>query len=347
MLLIIVLPINFVKAKEFPEITNDIEVRYKWYKEIPSEVGEYVPLREVTPNDKVDYNKIKYIGIDNDYSEKNCYLPSEYYLLNQKYTREYSKVYNIKYVLIEDIEYNKNLKIYYGNKPIHFSVISYEDNKLKIDLIKASIPSKLLFFIDNDDEYTISLYRDENFQNKTLSKTFKNQKVAIPDSEWINEHTIFYKYTTTEYYEENSLIKLISEKVACSYKEKYVYKYETKKEYYDDKYHLNVDGYIKDLNNYKIYYKGNLITNTIEVIKEKKIEIPKIEYVYIEKQPTESDSSNINDCPEKTKVTTETKYVEKEVYKTPRKIYIILALLIIIITILIIKICKKHVERNI
>ena len=31
---------------------------------------------------------------------------------------------------------------------------------------------------------------------------------------------------------------------------------------------------------------------------------------------------NIN--AEKTKVTTETKYVEKEVYKTPRKIYIIL-----------------------
>lgn len=34
-----------------------------------------------------------------------------------------------------------------------------------------------------------------------------------------------------------------------------VYKYNIEKEYYDDNYHINVDGYIRDLDNSKTYYR--------------------------------------------------------------------------------------------
>ena len=257
--------------------------------------------------------------------------------------------YPASYVLIENINYDDNVKIYYDNELIDFSIISKENNKVKINLKKARICDKLLFYVDTNDEYTISLYIDLSFEQQTLSKTIKNEKVSTPDSTWITSNTKTYLYFTNEKINESDITKLLSETINCSYKEKYIYKYEVTKEYYDNNYYLNIDGYIKDINDYKIYYKGEPITNTIEIIQEKIVEVPKIEYMYIEKEIKENDSSKQTECPEKeiteTVIETKTEFVEKEIFKIPKQVYIIIFMLLIVSALLAIKLLYiKYVE---
>lgn len=348
MLLIFIISINYVSAEEYPEVTSDSEVRYKWYKETITG-GYYSPIKSITRNDIVDISNIRYVGPKNVYSAANCSLPSEYYLLEEIIIRDYKKVNDASYVLIENIKFDNNIKIYFNQQPINYSIIEQKENQVKINLRTPYLCDKLLFFVDVDTEYTISLYKDSGFKKQIISKTIENEKISIPDKSWITDKTEFISDSTSVVeYEESDLTKLIRETVNCSAREKYVYKYDVTKEYYDDNYHLSVDGYIKDVSDYKIYYKGKPITNTIEIIQEKIVEVPKIQYVYIENEIQKNDSSQPLEC--KDKVITETVYetkteiVEKEIPKIPKKIYIVIAMLILLILGLLIKIYIKYVE---
>jgi len=329
------------------DVTDNVEIRYRWYKEIIGE-GDYYPLKDITPNDVYDKTNFKYVESNNGTSAQYCTLSPEYYQIEKKQIREYKKVYNTSYVLIEGINYDNNIKIYYDNKLINFMIISNENNQLKINLKKQYMCDKLLFYIENDAEYTISLYLDLNFETEILSKKLENEKISNPDSTWITENTKFITYTTYENLSESIFNKLIKETTICSYKEKYVYKYNVTKEYYDDNYHSHVDGYIKDINDYKIYYNYEPIVNTVEITKEKLIDIPQVEYVYVEKEIKENDSSQHLECPQEikkepvNKITKE--IIEKEVFKIPKKMYIIILILLMTIILLIIKLYRKYVE---
>ena len=313
LLLIISISINLVNAEEisktYPDVTDDIEIRYKWYKENISQKGDYYPLKDVTDTDKVDINNIKYIG-GNVFKPQYCELPSEYYLKEEKYVRKYKKTYNAAYVLIEDVNINDIVKIYKGNKEIKFNIISNENNQLKINLNNEYLCNELLFYVDTEDKYRISIYNDITFKRLIVSKEIENEKISIPDKTWITEETEFSEYITSQKYEKSDFTKLISEELSCSKKEKYVYKYDVTREYYDDNYHLNVDDYIKDENNYRLFYKGEpiTITNRIEVTKEKIVKVPQIikepqiEYIYIEKENNEpiNNPSQEKDCSQET-----------------------------------------------
>ena len=361
LLLIITISTSSVNADEivktYPDVTEEIEVRYKWYKENISQNGEYYPLKDITESDKVDVNNIKYVG-ENVYNPKYCDLPSEYYQKDEKYVREYQKIYNASYVLIENVNSNTEIKIYNKNKLINYEVINNENNQIKIYLKNEYLCNELLFYVNTNNKYKISIYQDINFKKIILSKEMENEKITTPDKNWITDETQFYGYITSKKYEESEFIKLISEELSCSYKEKYVYKYDVTREYYDDDYHLNVDGYIKDEHNYRLFYKGEpiTITNTIEVTKEKIVKVPKIvkepqiEYIYIEKENNEppNNPSQEKDCSSEpiieTKKEIKTQVVEKEIFKIPKKINIVILVLIIIIIALIIKLSRKNVD---
>lgn len=244
--------------------------------------------------------------------------------------------------MIDNIEKDTQIKIYYDKQELNYSVINKENNKIKINLKSPKSTDQLMFFVD-DNEYKIGLYQDSGFRKTILSKDIKNEKVIIPDDNWIITNLV--ELTTEEKMEENSLVKLLDEKTECSYKEKYVYKYDIIREYYDDDYHLNVDGYIKDINNYKVFYKGEPVTNVIEITNQKIIEVPKTEYVYIEKEIHNQDSSNkINKKNVVTRTIIKNQIIEKMVSKIPKSVYIVTTLLLIIIIFLIFKTIKKNVE---
>ena len=275
------------------------------------------------------------------------------YHVEEKTHNIYTKVENVRYVLFKNFKYNENIKIFHENKEVKFEIISKTENELKIDMKRSYLVESLLFIIDTNEKYKISFYNDINFKNEIIYKEIENEKIFSANKEWITDKTVFVRLTSEINYPVSDLTKITSIMRYCRYREIYVYKYEIEREYYDNNYYSNVDGYIKDIDDYKVYYKGEPITNTIEIINEKIIKEPQIEYVYIEKEPEtikneknelEIDSSNKtkeNTCSNKI----ETKIIEKEILKTPKRNYIIIFSLIGTIILLIIILLKKcHIK---
>ena len=347
-ILILVLEVPLiVSASEYSDITDDIEIRYKWYKEIITG-GDYYPYKEITKNDQIDKNNIKY-GPYSLWSEEYCELSEEFYNIDKKTLIIYHKLNDVRYVRIDNIQYNNNVKIYGKNKLIDFKIISNEQNILKIDLKINYMCDDLLFYIEDCHNYQISLYSNNGFTDYIISKTVENEIITSPDKSWITDKTKFINYVVGIEYQNDELITQTDKHEVCRYREKYVYKYNIEKEYYDDNYHLNVDNYIKDKNDYKFFYKIEPIVNTIEIIQEKKVKEKEIEYVYIEVENDikENDSSNENNCKKEIQTEIKTEIVEKEIFKIPKKIYIIIVLLIVVIIYLIVKVYKKYVVRKI
>ena len=175
-----------------------------------------------------------------------------------------------------------------------------------------------------------------------------NEELLIPDSTWITDETYYINYYTGETLRETGLTKLKESTQICRYQEIYVYKYKIEREYYDDNYHLHVDGYIKDEKDYQIFYQENPIINTVEITTEKIIKEPKIEYIYIpnENNIEKIDSSKETQCTPKieTKIKKEIQTIEKEIFKIPKKIYLIIAILILTIIILLAKLMRNRVD---
>lgn len=319
---------NNVKAQEvYKDVTNDIEIRYKWYKETIEGKGEYYPLIQIKEGDKYDKNNVKYVDTT-ILNEKFCSYPEEYYRIDRRKFKSYIKIHDAQYVVIENIEPGTVVKIHYKNCDLDYRIISQENNKLVLDLKMERLCDQLLFFIDTNNKYKISLYRDKELEQLIISKEIEKDKTSVPNYKWNIEPDAYHVTDLTELpYIETSLTKLKEERIICGCSEKYVYKYNVKREYYDDNYHKYIEGYIKDENDYRYYYKGEpiVINNTIEIIKEKIKEVPKLEYIYLEKEP--NPNSQKEECPKEIETKIETKIIEKEVTKIPKKIYIIIIML--------------------
>ena len=139
---------------------------------------------------------------------------------------------------------------------------------------------EITFYIKGDNEYKISLYASSNFNNPVISKSVINEELLMPDKTWLTNNTKFIEYTAQIEYRDSDLItrvtrydlcrffKVLSENYVCREREIMTYRYNVEKEYYDDNYHINVEGYIKDINDYRYFYNLKPITNIIEVPKE-------------------------------------------------------------------------------
>lgn len=326
-----------VKANEYSEVTQDVEIKYKWYKEIIE--GDYYPLKEEKEGYLIDEFNIKY-GDYSLWSEENCRLSDKYYLKDYRIIRVYEKIRDVRYVKLENFRFNNNIKIYQNNQPLNYDILYNKNNMVKIDLKQEYRSETLTFFIENSQNYEISLYTNKEFTDYIISKQITNETLLIPDKTWITQNTIFNTTYTEEIYNNSDLTIKIREYNVCKYREKYVYKYQIKKEYYDDEYHENVDGYIKDTNDYKVLYKGEPITNNVEIIKERIVKDPQIEYIYIPKENTIEKNDSSKEIQEENchpKVKAEIK--ERIIYKVPKKVYLIIILPIIIF--LIMKLLKK------
>lgn len=346
-ILLLILSINSVYATEYSEITSDTEIRYKWYKEV--QVGNYYPLKDIISEDKIDKTKI-ILGDYSVWKDKYCNLSSTYYEVSKRIMYKYKKVESIRYILLENFNYDNNIKIYHEAKEIDFKIINNEENTIKIDLKQSFLAEKLLFYIVNAEDYKIGLYAYENFEKEVISKKIENETIIIPDKDWIHKNSSFVEEYTSKEYQDSDLTTRLKKYYECRYREKYVYKYEIEREYYDDNYYLNLEGYIKDTSDYKVYYKGEPITNIIEITKEKIIKEPQIEYIYIKNGEQQIDGTNDNkiqetDSSKEKKCEPEIKkeVVEKEILKIPKVTYIVILILITIIIFLNIKLYKKYV----
>ena len=340
---------NPVNAKEIIEdkkdITTAVEIRYKWYKEKVQ--GDYYPLQELKEGYISDDSKIKYGPLSN-WNESNCNLPGNYYLLERDTVKTYRRVEPIRFVKLENFIYNNNIEIFHNNEKIDFTIVSKDDNTVVLNLIRAYYVDNLTFYIKNESDYKITLYKEKYLNKKNFSKQISNKELLIPDETWITAEATYENYYSGETLRETAFTKFTKSTQICRYQEIYAYKYKIEREYYDDNYHLHVDGYIKDEKDYQILYQEDPIINTVEITTEKIIKEPKIEYVYI---PSENNIEKIDSSKEKqcipkieTQIKKEIQTIEKEIYKIPKKIYLIITILILIIIILLAKLMRNRVD---
>lgn len=352
--LVIILSIKLVKAdeikdiKELKDITNDVEIRYKWYKE--KIIGGYYPLKEEQEGYIVDITKIKE-GAVSTWNNANCNLPRNHYFISYDFTYTYESVKGVRYVEIKNITLNDNIKVYYDNELIDYRLVTNEENLIVIDLRKKYRADTLIFYIDTDKEYQIAFYSNQSLTSPLLYKQVSSKSPLIPDETWKTSTTHYEKHYTTEEYKETSLTKKIGQYQICKSTEIVAYKYKIEREYYDNDYHTYIEGYIKDENDYKLFYKEEPIINTVEITKEitkeKIVKQPQIQYVYlpskneIQKLDSSKENKNIECTPQiKTQIKTEIKTIEKEIFKTPKRVYIIIAVLMFLIILLLKKIKK-------
>ena len=117
---------NNVKAEEkYKDVTEDIEVRYKWYKE--KITGGYYPLKEEQDGYIVDITKIKE-GAVSTWNNANCNLPRNHYFIEYDFTYTYECVKSVRYVEIKNIKFNDNIKVYHDNELIDYRIVTNKEN---------------------------------------------------------------------------------------------------------------------------------------------------------------------------------------------------------------------------
>jgi len=347
-----------VQAEELPDITKDIEIRTKWYRE--EEVGKYHPKGEDLLGYIENPDKITYSDYYSSYSNKNCLLSSENYLISQMNLKKYQVVIYTKYIKLSNFKYNDNVIIFNNGKKESFKVILNENNETVIELYMGYPTENLMLFVDYNEPYNITMYFDKKLTRVTLSKDINGEKMLIPDKSWITEQTEFDTISTENTYNNSGLVTYIGSSELCAFKQKYTYRYKIEKHYYDNEYHAYIEGYLPDMTDIKVFYKGEELIKTIEVpvyekvteyiTKHQTIEVPKeviktVE-VYPEKTLTNCEcpsSSTDSEC--SPQVITEIQYVDKikEVETVPKNIYILIISLTIIIIILTSYLIKKYV----
>ena len=352
-ILLSLLFLNNVKATEIIEtdITENAIIKYKWYIEKETD-GTYHKINESLPGYIEDKNKITH-GKYSNWDSKYCEYSNKEYLIESRAARwRYKKVKNLKYVILENLQTEDEIKIFSKNQEIAYTEESRSSNKITINLNKNYNANDLIFYIKSSKEYDIKLYYQSITSSPVLSKHIESSFIIKPDKSWIQENVAYldtYLGATEFETDFNELIEIYNE---CRVKEIQTYRYKIKKEYYDDNYHEKVEGYTKDENDYTINFIGEFPTNIIEITKTELKPINK--YIYLEKLKENTQTLEEQKGPPHQEITAEQtinqnppkiiekiKYIDKRIYKIPKYIYLINFILIVIIIIQFLKLLRK------
>lgn len=335
---------EWTEEKENDEnLVYETKTLYKWYKE--EKRGEYLLYDIVL--DKYPYNDLN----DTIYSEYSNWLEncpaSEYRKIEYKDIYNYKTVKKINYIKIENISKNNKIEdiiIKSHDKRINFTLEEKNEKYIEKDnyfyttayaifkLEEECDANKLYLSLKTKENYQIfSVYFYNNLkEDYTLSKkhVFTGLDYNI-DKTWLNENNpnLYTNILKQENVIENDFTYIISKDKVCRYQDILTYHYDIIKQYYDDEYHENVEGYKKDYSTKKVIYKyENIIGKNNS------------EYEYINKlnNSTKKDANNIK-IVTKASQKLASKTIDKK--KKNNLIYFIIITLLLIIYI-IIKKCR-------
>lgn len=253
--------------------------KYKFYQE--NIIGEYVQKGNAK-YPYFDQEKIIY-GEYSEHKEK-C---------DENNDVKYSNIY--PYRVLKDINYVKiynqsrntiinNIDIYNLDKKVEYSILessNYENNIINTDgYILLKLNDKIeynqfnIIFSSKEPSSIISYVLYDHDKNLLLDTTIllgsTNNQPLISNIPLTNYTNILYSNEEIIKDSNNLIYKPI---LKCQERSIAIYNYDIEKVYYDDNYHINVDGYIKDLNNYNVYYRyvineDQLITNKLKNYKK-------------------------------------------------------------------------------
>lgn len=267
------------------------ELRYRWYKE--EIVGDY--LLEDTSNVYQYSDKNKYIY--SDYIDDFKLLDNkidlndssrEYELMTKYY---YKKPLKINYINLGNftgsIDIDK-VNIYYKNTLVDYvasnyygtdwdgikgnfdtySFISfclenkYDAKDISVEIITKSIDN----LVNYELRYAIG-FNDTNDTNVIKYIASNKESKYIPDNTWdiLKFDNKIYESNVKDL--DNEIYVMHSMEVYYRYRNKLIYYYNINRKYYDDNYYVNMDGYLPDYNDYKVYYdSGEIDDNEVKVI---------------------------------------------------------------------------------
>ena len=325
-------------------INDNIEIKYRWYKETISD-GFYYPKKSKLPDYLEDKNNIKYSNYT-EWNEDYCNYSKENYLIEEKEITTYEKLVKTKYVKMLPMNPNdcldtncfSEILVFSGKNSIGYKVIQNTPDCKTLELYDAIDIDDLWFHVNTNINYFIYTTDDINkpFSNLGygLNPTYK---IIIPFSNWILAHARYSNEQTEDNLSPSPFIKNIQRKKVCRVREKNTYRYKIEKEYYDDNYYSYIEGYLPDINDYSITYNSSNYSD------ENNQDInTKIEYIYINNEEEvlpNIENKTIQNTNEK-QVIYKTEYTPK----IPYKILIIILLLFIIIIIESIIILAKKVD---
>lgn len=274
--------VNWQEKDENMQDDAIVENRYRFYKE--EKEGEYLQNFDELESkyQYKDSNDIKYLEYGS--WQSTCDVDSNIFMVEDKQLDSYQKVLPTRFMILSDFSKDskiKNIYIYNDDELVDYQFLScpncvdnlldidknkilkiYYDKFIEVDSLKVEIE-----FEDSDIEYLLTFSNDANMNKISLQKEVSSNDIEfIFDKSWLDNSTygeIFYEVVPIEV---NDFIKYLGKISMCRYRKYLVYNYNLNKVYYDNNYYTDVDGYIKDENDYKIYYKNKEKEEDSEVI---------------------------------------------------------------------------------
>ena len=261
------------------------EIRYRWYKEEIE--GEYLLEDTLNKYQYKDNNKYIY----GDYIEDFKLLDNDIDLNDKakeyefKTTYYYKKPLKVNYINFKNYATPMNVErinIYYKDTLLNYSATNYYfvdwngtggnfaakaylslslDNKYDPEDISVEIITKSTDDVANF-EIRYSFGFNDNIENNVIKYIASNQESRyIPNNDWDILKFDNKIYEGSEEDLKGKLYVIDDTKIYYRYRNKLIYYYNINREYYDDNYYINVDGYLPDYNDYKVYNTSDEVAN--------------------------------------------------------------------------------------
>ena len=335
LLLIFIFCVDSVMALTETDITNDTDVKFKWYREVITD-ELYYPKKDVLDGYYQDDKNVEY-GPYSEWKSEYCNYSEEYYLVETKTIVTYDKLDKIKYVLIANASSTcptgrctGAIRVYYDFENLDYEILKDNYFGFLISLPGYYEPEKLLFYIETEHKQVIYLSKNIDIPPIMIASPPSSENIQVVNNNWEARDEAYIRVEANDL--DIPLIRNIKDDKVCRVREINTYRYKVEKEYYDDEYYTMVDDYIPDIDNYQVIYTKEF-PKSKEVIKN--ILVPKIEKEYIYSNDIISSECDDN------KVIYQNKYIDRFVNKVPRKFYILIVFLGIIIVLLLVKLLSK------
>ncbi len=280
LILLLLIESNICLAEE------EYEIKYKWYKEeiegdyfmkgMAPSIYEYCDKNNFIYSDYISDFKLLDGSVNlndttKEYELKTIYSYKIPLKINYINLGGFTGVLDIEKVNIyyKDILLSYNTANYYGTdwdgfkgnfgeySFISFSLGNYYDSK---DIYVEIITKPTKEIINYELRYAIGF--NDNYDENVIKYKVSNQNIKyIPNNDWDILRLDNKIYEGSEEDLKDNLYIIENIMVYYRYRNKLLYYYKINKIYYDDNYYSNLDGYLPDYNNYKIYNNCDDVDN--------------------------------------------------------------------------------------
>ena len=295
------------------------EIRYRWYKEEVE--GEYLLEDTLNKYQYKDNNKYIYSDYISDFKllDNDIDLNDNTREYELKTIYNYKKPKKINYINFKnfttpmDVE---RINIYYKDTLLNYNTVNYYcanwngtsgnfnaeaylslglDNRYDPEDISVEIITKSTDDVANFEiRYAIG-FNDNSDENVIKYMASNQESKYVPNNNWNILRCEDKVYEGSDAELKGKLYVIENAKTYYRYRNKLIYYYNVNRKYYDDNYYTNIDGYLPDYNDYKIYSTSTEVDNSeVKVIENNTINTTNIKKTFSRDASSISNTSTVN-----------------------------------------------------